>query len=592
MDPERRVWVPDAPYSQGGSLSSGSGVSNPIGYTERVWNSNSGTIGERIAVTSMGYYNVTIYLDELSYQSPGMRSFNIAVGDQEYKMLFPTNIDLFAAYGFGNLKSFPIEIAVTTGIINIRMIFGSASNPKLNGFSIVYIGPVSPSSQPSSSPSLPPSSRPSHPTRRPSLQPLASPTNRPSTNPSAPTNLPSSQPTLEPIIIPTQQPSIQPSSNPSSPSVNPTDHPTRTPSNQPKNRPTRKPVNQPSHHPFTTPSTQPSQQPLRRPTLRPTIQPSSRPSHPSTEPSTEPSNQPMHRPSDQPTRQPFDHPTSRPTSRPSSYPSAKAFTAEWYFSSASDIRSIPFLVMYSLNGFFTLAGIYANNVMRNKKEGRKIALQIGVLNLVVCSMFTFVKYCARCNFWLKNEIVYHPYFTDDSNQLVFATPEYFSATKSTLKNAQCPFNNQHPQGYNSASGDQCTFLNFNFSLKLIQEGEAKFAIGFGLIIFAGLQCIILAVEIFKQLVDKEKKEEEKERKEREDAESGKVVDKSIKGKINGFLDSLRPSILIPKLFEKAVESSIMYIFTLIVGSQQCCALLLLTYITANPYCAVITVPTE
>ena len=111
------------------------------------------------------------------------------------------------------------------------------------------------------------------------------------------------------------------------------------------------------------------------------------------------------------------------------------------------------------------------------------------LNLFVWMTFRFSILCARFDFWLSEQSTYEPYFTD-SNEMIYVTTDFFSETPTTLKNANCNYNDNHPDSYQSASKAKCTFLFFDFSVSLIKDGEAKFAIAVGLLIYFCFQVII------------------------------------------------------------------------------------------------------
>ena len=116
------------------------------------------------------------------------------------------------------------------------------------------------------------------------------------------------------------------------------------------------------------------------------------------------------------------------------------------------------------------------------------------LNLFVWMTFRFSILCARFDFWLSEQSTYEPYFTD-SNEMIYVTTDFFSETPTTLKNANCNYNDNHPDSYQSASKAKCTFLFFDFSVSLIKDGEAKFAIAVGLLIYFCFQVIIVFFEL-------------------------------------------------------------------------------------------------
>ena len=71
-----------------------------------------------------------------------------------------------------------------------------------------------------------------------------------------------------------------------------------------------------------------------------------------------------------------------------------------------------------------------------------------------------------------------------------------SPSRPYATQAKCIVNQNHPHDYSSLTNDKpCALLFFIFSLILVQEGEAKFSIGFGLILFFALQMVIFGIEL-------------------------------------------------------------------------------------------------
>ena len=203
VDQQGITWVPDGPlYAKGGLVATTVGIANPIAATERYWLAGSPeNSGEQIIVGIPGIYTVTIYLAERYFNQPGLRLFNIQVGDAataNYKKISPNDIDLFAQFGYGNLGAFPVDVVVTSGTINIIVLSGAVNNPKMSGFSVVFMSPLSqmPTLRPSTILPTTPSASPSTvkptisivPSFRSSATPSAAPTMRQTSNPSKPLN--------------------------------------------------------------------------------------------------------------------------------------------------------------------------------------------------------------------------------------------------------------------------------------------------------------------------------------------------------------------------------------------------------------------
>lgn len=315
----------------------------------------------------------------------------------------------------------------------------------------------------------------------PSRQPIKVPSNQP-------TNQPKLKPSLRPINHPTSRPTRQPLWKPS---CQPILSPSRQPSKQPYSGPTKKPTTQPSFQPTLSPN-RPSRQPSKQPSFRPTNQPTQQPSH---HPSSAP-NRPSSQPTKQPSRQPWKHPTSAPSSRPTSHPSSSPKAHAWFYDTFMDFQSIAYLVMYSITGVLFLVSflIYLRSDLSNEKK-KNILNLLSVFNFMIWSTFHLVMLAARFNFWLENDKMYQPYRMNSNGGMVWVDRStFFRAGKSTLINFGCEHSFDHPQGYSAVVDSPCRFLFFDISVLLMLEGEVKFSIGCGLIIFIFYQAFIMVME--------------------------------------------------------------------------------------------------
>eukprot|EP01036_Dinobryon_divergens_P037344 gene37344-48839_t len=189
-------------------------------------------------------------------------------------------------------------------------------------------------------------------------------------------------------------------------------------------------------------------------------------------------------------------PSSAPSSRPTSLPSSTPRPHAWFYDTFMDFKSITYIVMYSITAFLLVASILVCCRSDVSIEGKKEFLSgMSTFNFLIWSTFHLVMLCARFNFWLNNDNKYLPYEINASGGIIWVDPNtFFNAGKSTLKNFDCKYSSNHPQGYSPVVVDSCQFLYFNFSLFLMKEGQVKFSIGCGLILYIIYQITIIFIE--------------------------------------------------------------------------------------------------
>ncbi len=427
----------------------------------------------------------------------------------------------------------------------------------------------------SSSPALEPS---------PSGQPTYQPTRKPSCQPtSSPRNNPSRQPSKQPSKQPTKQPTRYPSSHPTQPSSRPT------------RQPTRKPYCHPTSSPNKKPSRQPSKQPISGPTVQPSQQPSFRPTNPSSQPTIQPISGPSSGPSRQPSRQPRAHPTSVPSTRPTSHPSYVLGPHAWYYDTFMDFQSITYIVMYSITAFLFCVSIivyFRSDLSKEKKKDSLI--NISVFNFFIWSTFHLVMLCARFDFWLNNDTMYQPYRIDSNGGFIWVDPNtFFKAGKSTLTNVNCKHSSNHPEGYSAVDYSPCRFLFFDISVFLMKEGEVKFSIGCGLIIFIFFQVIIIFMEY--AFANLHKNAETPENKYAAPNGDNNDVGET-RASSGSCFKYLNPCYLISLVCITIQENGIVwllkYIFTTLINCQQSLVLLPLTNMNTNDLCVQVITPTN
>lgn len=150
----------------------------------------------------------------------------------------------------------------------------------------------------------------------------------------------------------------------------------------------------------------------------------------------------------------------------------------------------------------------------------------------------------------------------------------------------------HPYGYSSPT-KKCKFLVLEYSLNIMSEGEAKFTVGLGLIIYFFLQLIICLFKIdFKSgMEDAQKRDEVPQSEDNPDLGTGFFgMLRKMKSKASYLWN--HPEIIMEYMISAALSGSIIYFFTLFVGSQQSLVMFPLTNMQANPYCATFVVPTS
>ena len=161
-----------------------------------------------------------------------------------------------------------------------------------------------------------------------------------------------------------------------------------------------------------------------------------------------------------------------------------------------DFRSITYIVMYSITGFlFCLSMVvyYRSDLTKDRKT--YWLNYISVFNFFLWSTFHLVMLCARLNFWLTHDNKYQPYKIDSNGGTVWVDPnKFFDAGKSTVNNHGCKHSFNHPKGYSPINYSPCRFLFFDISVFLMKEGEVKFSIGCGLIIYMIYQAFIVFLE--------------------------------------------------------------------------------------------------
>lgn len=406
-------------------------------------------------------------------------------------------------------------------------------------------------------------------------------------------NFPSNQPTYQPRNKPSHQPMISPSIQPTS---QPHKKPLRKPVNAPSNQPTYQPRNKPSLQPMRAPSNQPTYQPNGRPSRQPMNAPSRQPtnptSHPSEQPTRQPSrqptlspNKPSCQPSGQPSRQPRLIPSSHPTSRPTSSPSSRPIAQAWFYTTFLNFKSVPYLVMFSITGFFFfLALLTFVSAGMNIDDGRNILFSLSIVNFFMWTTFHLVMLAARFDFWLNSGQVYQPYRIESNNVMIWVDPTtFFHVGKSTLKNYDCEYSTSHPVGYSAVvASDQCDFLDFSFSRSLITEGEVKFSIGCGLIMYIIYQFFILYMEILDD-ADEYAAPVNLDRAVNV-MQHGPELDVQNQNPVFTMWITIRKS-----YFYKAL---VRYILTTLINCQQGLVLLPLTNMSTNQYCVQVVTPTS
>eukprot|EP01035_Chromulina_nebulosa_P029357 gene29357-38898_t len=312
-----------------------------------------------------------------------------------------------------------------------------------------------------------------------------------------------------------------------------------------------------------------------------------------------------------------------------------------------DFRSITYIVMYSITGFLFLVSFlvyFRSDIEKNRKKD--LLNYISVFNFFIWTTFHLVMLCARFNFWLTHGNRYLPYKIDSNGGIIWIDPStFFSAGKSTVNNHGCKHSFNHPKGYSPIDYSPCRFLFFDISVFLMKEGEVKFSIGCGLIIYIIYQAFIIFLEYalaFHNANDEAANNDANVEEPRAEAAPPRNGDDAIKpggtmqlvvaadevggllgadgddempreaaaaaannevqeaakraANNGGILRYLNPCYLISlackTIQEKGIEWLLKYIFTTLINCQQSLVLLPLTNMNTNDFCVEVITPTN
>ena len=186
-----------------------------------------------------------------------------------------------------------------------------------------------------------------------------------------------------------------------------------------------------------------------------------------------------------------------------------------------------------------------------------IGIVMDTLIFVASFLFEYSIWCSRMNYLLNTS--YTPYITK-TGEYYWIGKDYGTATDDLLTENNCPTSLDFRMQNDAlpASGHVCHFLGIPFSADLLSEGTARFSVGLALCIVPILQGIVLFVHIYYG------------RKSQDDNDAG--------------TSKLKKAL---KHFRRTIGLSVLVVM---IASQQSCVMMVLSLVTANPYCAYFNLP--
>ena len=229
------------------------------------------------------------------------------------------------------------------------------------------------------------------------------------------------------------------------------------------------------------------------------------------------------------------------------------WTPPWYYQTNLDSSPtfetwIIVIILHVLKriilGIFTIQEKCCKEDLDIKRA--KVELYADMIIFAVNFLYEYVIWCARFNFLLHHKNDYTAYKTA-SGEYVWPGPLYDNATQEELEAHHCNFTIQELAGQH-----ECGIGNFMYiSADLISEGFEQFSVGLGLCILPLLQLYVIHMH-FKRA--------------------------------NRLKDEQQSK------WKKLGEAILFTIVVQMIGSQQSCVLMVLSLLSANPYCAYFNTP--
>lgn len=232
---------------------------------------------------------------------------------------------------------------------------------------------------------------------------------------------------------------------------------------------------------------------------------------------------------------------------------------EWMFDPTYGLQ-LSVIVCVSINGLGVLICIQLLCCMNEDTKGLREV--VGTICNLLVNFVNFIFLCGKFDYFLKRKDQFHLYTTADG-EYVWPANGYWDSRPAVLREAHCPYSTdvygELAPLTEKGNENVCNFMVLGFSGELIDNGMIQFSIGLGLILYFGLQLIVLVLRFV-------------------------------------IRDWVREQNELPSwigiLLNYCTGYSMKYVIALIVSSQQFCVLMLLTNVQANDYCAYFVTPTS